>query len=156
MISPSYILYTQVWASLSLGALMPQYVAQDCPSHSLFHFTSLSQATTIWGMYFGHTIPSKGRNHLIRYLATLLWSLEKLAYVKAHYGMACHYEVPTLLSMVCKLFFAITLNDLLYWKAGGALDLIQDCRWCPLLIFRSITCALSPNFVKRLKHMHYK
>lgn len=90
---------------------MPHYVAQGCPSHSLFHLTYLSLATPIRRMYLGHTIPSKGYNYLIRYLPNPLWSLETLAHAKAHYGRACHYEVPTLLSMVCKALLPDYSND---------------------------------------------
>ena len=58
-------------------------------------FISLSHATTIWRMYLGHTAPFKSRNHLIGYLVNPPWNLETLAHAKAHYGRACHYEVPT-------------------------------------------------------------
>ena len=110
---------------------MPHCMAQDCPSHSLFHLTYLSLATPIRGMYLGHTIPFKGWNHLIRYLANPLWSLETLAHVNAHYERACHYEVPTLLSKICKLFYLIILMIGCTRSLGGALDLMQDYRWFP-------------------------
>ena len=125
-IFPSYTLYTKVWASLLLATLVPRYVTQGFPSHSLFHSTSLSHATTIWGMYLGYTIPSKGRNHLIRYLANPLWSLETLIHAKDLYGKAWHYEVHTLLSMVCNLFYTITPMTCCTGRLADALDRIQD------------------------------
>ena len=56
MIAPFYTLYTLVWASPYLATPMPQYVAQDFPSHSLIHLNYLTVATPIGGMYLGHTI----------------------------------------------------------------------------------------------------
>ena len=121
--APSYTLHTHVWASPYLATSMPQYVAQDS--------TYLSLATPIRGMYLEHTIPFKGWNHLIRYLANPLWSLETLAHAKAQYERACHYEVPTLLSMICKLFYPIILMTGCTGSLGDALDLTQDYRWFP-------------------------
>ena len=39
--------------------------------------------------------------------------------------------MPTLLSMVCKICYTITLMTCCTGRLGDALDLIQDCRWCP-------------------------
>ena len=64
-------------------------------------------------------------------MANPLCSMETLAHAKAHYGRACHYEVPTLLSMICRLFYTITLMIGYTGSLGDALDLIQDCRWFP-------------------------
>jgi len=60
MISPSYTLHTQVWDFPYIATPIPQYFAQDFPSHSLLHSTYLSPTTPTRGMYLGHTIPFKG------------------------------------------------------------------------------------------------
>ena len=91
-------------------------------------------------MYLGHTIPFKGRNHLIGYLANPLWSLETLAHAKAHYERACHYEVTTLLSMVCNPLYTITLMTYCTGKIRDALDLIHNCKWCPFGFGLPIWC----------------
>ena len=89
-----YIIY------LGVGLLSSSYPCTiicglGLPLSLLIPFTPLSHATIIWRMYLGHIIPSKGRNHLIRYLVNPFWSLETLAHAKTYYGSACHYELST-------------------------------------------------------------
>ena len=64
-------------------------------------------------------------------MANPLWSLETLVHAKAHYGRGGHYEVPTLLSMICKLFYLIILMIGCTGSLGDALDLMQDYKWFP-------------------------
>ena len=91
-------------------------------------------------MYLRHTITFKGRNHLIGYLANLLWSLETIAHAKAHYERACHYEMTTLLSMVCNVLYTITLMTCCTGKIRDTLDLVQNCKWCPFGFGLPIWC----------------
>ena len=131
-IAPSYTLYTLVWASRYLAAPMPQYVAQDFLSHSLLRFTYLSLSTPIGGMYLGYTIPFKGWNQLLRYLANPLWRMDTLAHAKAPYGRACHYKFTTLLSIIFNLFYTISLMACCTGRLGDAMVLIHNFRRFPL------------------------
>ena len=57
--------------------------------------------------------------------------METVAHAKAHYGRAFHCEVPTLLSMICKLFYTIILMIGYTGSLGDTLDLIRDYGWFP-------------------------
>ena len=50
---------------------------------------------------------------------------------KSHYGRACHHEVPTLSSMVCKFYYMIIVMTGCTRSRGDTLDLMQDYRWFP-------------------------